>query len=125
MEECVEGLERGPYEMQTVTQEQLYNLALEIVMEWGPNRRTPVELRIIARCRGLDETTAVAAAAEARAAEKMGHDYLWDRSDKAGSGAMCAPQPEMEAAVLAAHPWVDANNLSHLYQQSCYYVWHG
>jgi len=111
--------------LETASREEVQNLALALVMMWGPSRRLPAEQRLMALVDGLDEHGAAALVEEARQAERLGNSYLWERSDAAGEQAHFAPQAQMEEAVMARFPWVDAANLDSLYSQSCYWVWHG
>jgi hypothetical protein len=116
---------RQPLSAATASPADIQNLALALVMMWGPSMRLPAEQRLLAFVEGLAEDRALVLVEEARQASSIGTNYLEQRSEEAGANAHYAPMEEMERAVLDRFPWVDAENLSHLYNQACYYVWHG
>jgi len=101
------------------------NLALAVVMQWGPAMRVPESERLGGLTADLPIDRAEEFLVQANEAFSIGTGYLWDRSEDAGDKATFAPYDDMAAAVLKIAPWVDEENLSHLYKQACYYTWHG
>lgn len=116
---------RRPLRLDTASLADLQNLALALVLMWGPSRRQPAERRLRALVEGLAEDGALALVDAARQAEHIGMDFMQQRSDGAGENARFAPQAAMQRAVREQCPWVDDKNVSVLYSQACYYVWHG
>jgi hypothetical protein len=109
----------------TASAEELRNLALAVVLQWGPAARVPALERLRAFAAQRPDAELQAALDAASGAQRIGNDYLWDHSEGAGDHVSMAPFADMAAAVIRAHPWVDEENMGHLYSQACYYVWHG
>lgn len=116
---------RSPLDADAAAPDEVSNLAMALVMMWGPSMRLPPSMRLQVFVTGLDGASADAYVAEAERACSLGNAYVYDRSPSAGDAAVMAPFEDMAAAVLAAHPWVDEENLDHCYSQACYYTWHG
>jgi hypothetical protein len=105
--------------------EEVQNLALALLLLWGPSTRLPVEQRLMAFVADLDHERAATLVQEAKRAEERGHAYVWERHEASGNGEDFGSQEEMAQAVVEHCPWVDDDNLRQLYTQSCYYAWHG
>ena len=114
--------EDEPLDGAAATREALLNLALHIHMAWGPELLRTEEERFRGRCHGLDAAAIAPILAEARAAASLGYRIVYDDWDEARVSAL---QAAARAAVEAAHPWVDDDNMSHLLSQAAYYGWHG
>jgi hypothetical protein len=104
------------------SREELLNLALDICMEWGPELARPEDVRFHERCTGVDAASATALLAEARAAFSLGCRIVYDDWDEAEVDRL---QAAARTAVEAAHPWVDAENMTRILSQAAYYGWHG
>ena len=111
-----------PLDGRVASREALLNLALHIHMEWGPELMRAEDERLQERCRGLDASEAAGIIAEAQAAASLGYRIVYDDWDEARASEL---QAAARAAVEAAHPWVDEDNMSHLLSQAAYYAWHG
>src|SRR5262249_55269272 len=105
--------------------EELRNLALALVLMWGPSRRLPAEDRLMAFVDDLDHGRAVSLVEDARSAEQIGNAYVRERYEASGHASEFGSLAEMAQAVRHRFPWVDDENVRHLFSQSCYYAWHG
>jgi len=100
--------------------EPIWNAGLSMAMEWGENLLKPIQPRLAASYptlipAELDEINTVC-----QAAMKFGHDTVYRLASKSGS------QTKLESfAVLMRrrYPWVDADNVSRLFNQGMYYAW--
>jgi hypothetical protein len=101
---------------------QTLNVGLDMAMEFGQNWLRPIQERLHARFPKLSETDLDAYNEQCQAAMKFGHLELrecW----RAASSQKDAAFQLFRQRVLAAHPWVSAANLDHLFSQGCYYAW--
>jgi hypothetical protein len=112
----------SPLDGRAASRDDLLNLALDICMEWGPELGRPEDVRFHERCTGLDVERAEAILVEARAAFSLGCRIVDDDWDESKVSEL---QAAARTAVVAAHPWVDDENMSHLLSQAAYYGWHG
>jgi hypothetical protein len=112
-----------PLDAATATRAQLLNLALDVHLEWGPERARSERERLLERARHLDRAQAHELLAEATHAASLSFDIVYDGwGDGSHRRALAA---RAAAAVRQAHGWVDDDNLSRLLNQSCYYAWRG
>jgi hypothetical protein len=114
--------EESPLDGRAASADELRNLALDICMEWGPELARPEDVRFHERCTGVEPAEATALLAEARAAFSLGCRIVYDDWDESRVHEL---QATARAAVEAAHPWVDADNMSRILSQAAYDGWHG
>jgi len=101
---------------------QTLNVGLAMAMEFGQNWLRPIQERLQARYSHLSEAELDEYNEQCRAAMNFGHSRLrecWRASDKKKDVAFQL----FRKCVLAAYPWVSADNLGHLFSQGCYYAW--
>jgi hypothetical protein len=94
------------------------NTALSMSLEWGPVRSTPLEARLTERFSNLTPREVMALKLTCGEVESL----AWREVERA-----YLKQSTMEAAgatIRSAFPWVNTDNLSHLFTQGQYYAWH-
>lgn len=94
------------------------NTALAMSLEWGPVRSTPLETRLAERFPNLNPREVMALKLTSAEVESL----AWREIERA-----YLKEITMDAAgtvIKSQFPWVDANNLSHLFTQGQYYAWH-
>lgn len=104
---------------------EIRNLAMSLVLLWGASRSIPPVERLRMFVSGLDEQTAETMVADARAAAQLAENHVYMHTDYTGEQIRYVPKQDVARLVLARFPWVDADNMGHVYSQSCYYAWHG
>lgn len=98
--------------------EEILNVALDMVLEWGENFGKPVMDRLRARFPDLTP-------AEAEHYDKIGRDIksaAYNIVEKAYIATKSAG--DSAAAIRAKYPLLSDDNISHLISQGMYYAWH-
>ena len=88
-------------------------------MDWGQDWLAPIQERMLQRHSWLKAEELDKLNADCQAAMQSGHDTAY--ALVRGQGA-AASQEEFVSLVLAAHPWVSADNAQRLFRQSMYYA---
>ena len=95
---------------------------MAVHLQWGPELARPEAERFGERCTGLAPAEVAALFAEVAAASSLAHRIV---EDGAAPGQPDRATGEAGAAVLAAHPWIDEENLRQLLWQASYSAWRG
>jgi hypothetical protein len=100
---------------------ELANHALEIAIEWGPNRRRPILERLAESCPHLHQLEVERYAGIAQDVEKRCFALVQAKVDAVGCGysELLADCREM---VVSEFPWLSEKNIAHLLTQGQYYA---
>jgi hypothetical protein len=102
------------------SRDDLLNEGLSLAMEWGENWLEPTQERLALRRPALSQSELDEINAICQAAMKFGHDSVYDLALKSGSKTK---REDFEPVMRARYPWVNSENLSHLFSQGMYYAW--
>jgi hypothetical protein len=101
--------------------ERILNVGLDLAMEFGKNWLQPIQQRLAKKFPKLSPAELDEYERACREAMVFGHAQVpvqWKRAD----GQEKTARRLFDEVVLAAHPWITATNLSHLFSQGCYYA---
>ncbi|HMR78253.1 MAG TPA: hypothetical protein PKD61_24260 [Polyangiaceae bacterium] len=100
----------------------ILNVALELAMAFGKDWLAPVQPRLRSRYPSLsfDELDAYdAACRRVLALSRQQAPACWRKAGARQSDAL----KYFGEAVRVSFPWVNRDNLAHLFSQGCYYAW--
>jgi hypothetical protein len=100
--------------------EPIWNDGLEMAMEWGENLLKPIQPRLASRYPALTPAELDEINTLCQAAMKFGHETVYGLASRSGSRTKL----ESFATVMKRrYPWVDAKNVSRLFNQGMYFAW--
>lgn len=102
--------------------EALLNAGLTMAMEFGQNWLKPIKERLAERFPELSASQRTEYDKICRAAMRFGHEQVNAALRQDITGGDVA-RTAFNEAVHARYPWIDDENLGHLWSQGCYYAW--
>ena len=99
--------------------EEVFNAALEMSLEWGENFHKPIQERLRQRFPAVSQD-------EADELNKVCREltsYAFDQVELAYLKKI--PDREVGANIRARYPLVNADSMARLWSQGQYYAWHG
>ena len=101
--------------------EKILNKGLDLAMEWGENRLQPIQEHLkkllkIFQQKQLDEYNRIC-----RSVMDEGQKMVYEMAEKTGCNGVRID--EWKVKMLQSYPWINDDNISHLYSQGMYYAW--
>jgi hypothetical protein len=103
-------------------EQALLNYALDLAQEWGAHWLKPVQERLRKAYPEMTQEELDRLNSIAQAAMKAGHELVYSMAEQREKGK--DPQQSVwQEAYLKEFPWVDRDNLGHLFSTGMYYAW--
>lgn len=102
---------------------KILNDGLELSMEFGENWLADIDERLSLLYPELNATDLLKCNQLCRQVGEMAHEYIRKNPIRDGASIRFIAFEDFEAFMKERFKWINSDNLSRLYSQSCYYAW--
>ena len=99
--------------------ESYLNYSLHLAQEWGKQWLQPIQSRLHKACPHLSQEELNHYNDIAQAAMRFGYDLVYKMADE---DSLKVPKDKWQKQLLKQYPWIDKENVDHLYSTGTYYA---